>query len=89
MEIDVKKVAKTAMLNLDDKEVEIFQKEFEQILKFFEDIKDVKTEGVEPAFQPIELKNVTRADKIGPSQGHILIKVKNRENSYFKGPKVV
>ena len=87
--IDAKKIGEIARLNLTDKEAENFQKELDQILTAFDDIKNVDTKDVKPAFQPIGIKNVMRPDKIEPSPGQSLIKIKNKENGFIKGPKVV
>ncbi len=87
--IDVKRVAEIARLNLTQKEAEKYQKDLEEILAVFKDISSIRTEGVRPAFQPIPLKNVTRSDRVEPSPGQKMIKIKNRENGYIKGPKVV
>lgn len=51
----------------------------------------MKTDSVKPSFQPIEMKNVTREDKVEKSLGQreALSNVKkNKERGYFIGPRV-
>ena len=87
----VKKVAEIARLNLTEKEIEKFSKDLSNILGAFEDLKKVDTEKIEPTFQPVEVKNVVREDKIEESfsTGTALAQTKNTEGKHFKGPKVV
>ena len=87
----VKKVAEIARLNLSDKEIEKFSKDLANILEAFEDLKKADTKNVEPTFQPIEVKNVVREDKIEESfsTNEALSQTKNTEGKHFKGPKVV
>ena len=46
---------------------------------------------VEPSFQPVELKNMTREDKVEDSlkQEEALANTKNKKDGYFKGPRAV
>jgi len=87
----VEKVAEIARLNLTEKEVEKFSKDLTNILGAFEDLKNVDTKNVEPTFQPVEVKNVVREDKIenSLSSKEALSQTKNTEGKYFKGPRVV
>ena len=92
MQIDVKKVARVARLNLDEKEIKQFSSDLENILSAFKELEKVKTDCVEPAFQPVEVKDVLRDDVVesGFTQDIALCNVKkNKEDGYFKGPKVV
>jgi len=87
----VEKVAEIARLNLTEKEVEKFSKDLTNILGAFEDLKKADTKNVEPTFQPVEVKNIVREDKIENSLGskEALSQTKNTEGKYFKGPRVV
>jgi len=87
----VRKVAKLARLELTNKELDKFSKDMEDITKAFSVIKKVKTDGVEPTFQPVERKNVLRDDVIEESISRdVLLKnLKNQEKGFIKGPKVV
>jgi len=90
--IDIKKVAEVARLNLSEEEIKKFSKDLENILEAFKELEKVNTESVEPTFQPIEVKDVLREDKIEDSFGQekALSQIKtNKEEGHFKGPKAV
>ncbi len=88
----VKKVSEIARLNLSEKEVERFSVDLENILAAFKELRKVNTEGVEPTFQPLDVKDVLREDKKQDSLGKktaLENAQQNKEDGYFKGPKVV
>ncbi len=62
MKIDVNHVAKLANLTLTPNEEEKFEKQLEDILAYFEKLKEVDTSGVEETSQVTGLENVTRED---------------------------
>lgn len=85
------RVAKNARLNLNEKEIKELLPQLEQILEHFSVLDKINTSDIEPAFQPIEIKNVLREDKVGKSleQKDVLANVKNKKDGFFKGPKVM
>lgn len=85
------KVAENARLELSEKEIEQFIKDFKEILEAFSKIDGVDTEGIEPSVQPVELKNVLREDKSRPglSQEDALANTEHKKDGYFKGPRAV
>ena len=88
----VKKVAETARLSLTSAELRKISKDLNTILKAFKELDKVVTgKGVKPSFQPLEVKNVTRKDKVRPglTQKQALANTKQKEGGYFKGPKAV
>ena len=87
----IRKVAGVARLELKDKEVEKFVPELKEILNAFSKVDEVDTKGVKPSFQPVEIKNVMREDKITESlsQEEALSNTEHKKNGYFKGPKAV
>ena len=87
----VRRVAFLARLKLDEEEVEKYRGELESILESFHVLNEAKVDGLEPAFQPIPVKNVFRRDDVGESvpQDLALSNTKNREGGFFKGPKVM
>jgi len=87
----VRKVAKLARLDLTEKELGSFSRDMEDITKAFSVIRKVKTDRVEPTFQPVERKNILRDDVIEDSISRdILLKgLKNQEKGFIKGPKAV
>lgn len=58
----VQHIAKLARVQLDEEELEKFQKDFSQILEFFETLKEVDVAQVEPMTHVIALENVARED---------------------------
>lgn len=87
----VKKVAELARLDLTDKELERFSRDLVEVLSAFKTLQKIPTKGVKPSFQPIDVKNVLREDKIEPSipRKRLLKNLKNKEDGYIKGPRVV
>jgi aspartyl-tRNA(Asn)/glutamyl-tRNA(Gln) amidotransferase subunit C len=61
---DVLKLARLARLTLSDEEVEKYQKELSEILKYVEQLQNADVEGLEPTSQVTGLKNVTRDDTV-------------------------
>ncbi|MBW6451735.1 MAG: Asp-tRNA(Asn)/Glu-tRNA(Gln) amidotransferase subunit GatC [DPANN group archaeon] len=87
--IDIDKISKIARITLSEKEKENFSKDLEDVLLWLKDLDKIKvTKDIEPTFQPIETKNVTREDIVEPSleQELALSNTENKENGYFKGP---
>jgi len=94
MKIDkelVKKVADLARLELSEKEIEKFVPELKDILNAFSKLDEVDTKDVKPSFQPVELKNLMREDKVKEclNQEKALENSENKKEGYFKGPKAV
>jgi len=87
----IDKVAKVARLELTETEKKKFERDMNDILKAFSTLDAAKTDGVEPAFQPIETKNALRDDVVEEclSQEDALSNTPHKENGFFKGPKVV
>lgn len=62
---EVKHIAKLARIELEEKEVENFQKDFSSILDYFELLKKADTSGVKDIFSPVKnylKENVVRQD---------------------------
>ncbi|MCK4714791.1 MAG: Asp-tRNA(Asn)/Glu-tRNA(Gln) amidotransferase subunit GatC [Candidatus Aenigmarchaeota archaeon] len=87
----VKKVAALARIELSDKEAEGFRKDLEEILSAFRTLQRIPTKGVKPTFHPVEVRGVLREDKVEPSilRDRLLKNLKNKEDGYIKGPRVV
>ncbi|MBN2330380.1 MAG: Asp-tRNA(Asn)/Glu-tRNA(Gln) amidotransferase subunit GatC [Candidatus Aenigmarchaeota archaeon] len=87
----VKKVAGIARLNLTEGELRRFSEDLVSVLDAFNVIGKVSTKDVRPTFQPVDIKNVAREDKIEPCipQREALANTGNKEEGHFKGPKVV
>ncbi len=84
--IDIDRVAKLANLNLSPAEKQTFEKQLEDILDYFEQLKKVNTQKVEPIGQITGLINVTREDEAAPSisQDEALANAPRTHNGFFE-----
>ena len=87
----VKRVAANARLKLKEEEVKKFAAEMKEILANFAKLAEVNTDGVEPSFHPIPVKNVAREDKPGKclNREEALALTPHKKDGYFRGPKVL
>lgn len=87
----IEHVASVARLKLSKKEVDKFVPQFKEILDNFSKLDEVKVDNVEPSFQPVELKNMLREDRVEKSltQEEALANTKLKKDGYFKGPRAV
>ena len=87
----LKHVAEIARLKLTEKEIEEFIPEFKEILESFSALDKVGTDNTKPSFQPVELKNVMREDKVEKSltQEQALSNSPHSKDGYFKGPRAL
>jgi aspartyl-tRNA(Asn)/glutamyl-tRNA(Gln) amidotransferase subunit C len=88
---DVKYIANLARLNFEEKELESFTSQFNEILSFFEKLNELDTENIEPLSHPIPNQNVFRDDKLksSVSQEEALKNAPDRSDEFFKVPKVI
>ncbi|BDR56446.1 Asp-tRNA(Asn)/Glu-tRNA(Gln) amidotransferase subunit GatC [Xylocopilactobacillus apis] len=59
---EVKKIAVLAKLKYNDEELNNFSDQFQDIIKFFDTLDKVDTNGVDPTYQSGDLENVFRSD---------------------------
>jgi len=87
----IQHVADLARLKLTDKEIEKFLPQLKEILNAFSELDKINTDSTIPSFQPVELRNFMREDKIEPSlsQEKALKNSPNKKEGHFKGPKAV
>ena len=83
-------IARLSRLNLTKGEVRKYQKELNEILAAFRELKKIKT-NVKPSFHPLAVKDVTRKDEAEQSfyQEQALANTKHKEKGFFKGPRSV
>ena len=84
--IDIDYVAKLANLPLSASEKKVFNRQLADVLGYFEKLKKLKTEGVEPIGHITGLINVTREDKAAPSisQEEALVNAPKTYNGFFE-----
>jgi len=87
----IEHVASVARLKLSKKEIDKFKADFKEILDNFSKLDEVDVSNVEESFQPVELKNAMREDKVEKclSQEEALSNTKLKKDGYFKGPRAV
>jgi aspartyl-tRNA(Asn)/glutamyl-tRNA(Gln) amidotransferase subunit C len=89
--IDVKAVAKLARLEISGDEEIKYQKHFNEIFKYFEEISVVDTSQVEPLTTPTDLELVFREDfnEQGFSSEEAMSNAPERQGNLFRVPPVV
>lgn len=87
----IEHVSVLARLSLTEKEIEEFTPQLKEVIEAFSDIAKENTKGIKPSFQPIEIKNRLREDKLESclSQEDALQNAEHKKDGYFKGPKAV
>ena len=88
---EVQKVADLARLRLDEQEMEEMTSQLNDILDYFEKLKELDTEDVEPLSHVLPLKNVFREDVVEPSltQEEALRNAPEKGRGHFKVPRVI
>jgi aspartyl-tRNA(Asn)/glutamyl-tRNA(Gln) amidotransferase subunit C len=88
---EVEHIAWLAHIELSDKEKALFTEQFNEILDYFKKIDNVDTEGVEPTYHVLDLKNVSRTDETTPSLPieEALRNAPKKENKFIKAPRIV
>jgi aspartyl-tRNA(Asn)/glutamyl-tRNA(Gln) amidotransferase subunit C len=88
----VKHVAEVARLDLTEAELKKFQKDLNDILSAFRELDEANPgKNIEPSFQPLPVKDITREDVVEKSlsQNNALENTKHKQDGYFKGPRAV
>lgn len=86
----VEHVAKLARLALTDDEKKLYAEQLSKIIDYFDELKAVNTDGVEPMAHALDIVNVLREDvvKTPPGRDLLLKNAPDQENGYFKVPKI-
>jgi aspartyl-tRNA(Asn)/glutamyl-tRNA(Gln) amidotransferase subunit C len=86
----LKHVAEVARLKLTEKEFGEFLPQFEEVLSAFSQLNELATDGIDPSFQPVRLRERLRDDSPEPSlaQEEALSNAEHKDG-YIKGPKSV
>jgi aspartyl-tRNA(Asn)/glutamyl-tRNA(Gln) amidotransferase subunit C len=88
---EVEHVAWLAHIELTDKEKTLFTEQFNEILDYFKKIDEIDTEGIEPTYHVLDLKNVYRKDTTKPSltTKEALKNAPKKEKKFLKAPRIV
>ncbi len=87
---EVEHVAKLARLSLSEAEKELYTQQLGKILGYFDELKGVSTEGVEPLAHALAIVSVLRDDEVvdPPGSKTLLASAPCAENGYFRVPKI-
>ncbi len=87
---EIEHIAWLARIELDEGEKERFEKQLGSILDYFSVLDELDTEGVEPTYHVVGLRDVMRRDepKEPLSQEEALKNAPKRDGGYFKGPRI-
>jgi len=87
---EVEHVAKLARLSLSDQEKKLYAEQLAKIIDYFDQLKAVDTEGVEPLCHALSVLNVMREDQVVPPPGRELMlrTAPAQENGYFRVPRI-
>jgi len=88
---DVKHVAKLARLRFTDEEIAPFTEQLNDILEYFEKLKNVDTSHVNPSTHAVNLTNAFREDVVKDSipTEKALKNAPDTEKTYYKVPKII
>jgi aspartyl-tRNA(Asn)/glutamyl-tRNA(Gln) amidotransferase subunit C len=84
----VEGLAKAARLTLTPEETAKYTQQLSVILDAFKELDQVDTEGVEPSYHPIELKDALRDDEPTKWKWDPLANVEDKEEQHIRGPKI-
>ena len=89
--VEVKKVAQLARLELNESEIRQHAEQLEKILEYIKQLEKINTENVPCTTRAIEVVNVLRQDekKNYENSEEILDLAPSRENKFFKVPKII
>ena len=88
---EVKHVAQLARLQFDESQLEMFVKQMNNILEYFDTLQDLETSGIEPTSHAVVMNNVFRDDdeKKLFDKNLMLENAPAKEKECFKVPKVI
>lgn len=83
---DVKHIALLARVGLTPEELERYRSQLENILDYFQKLREVDTEGVPPTGHSVPLESVMREDEPAPSfsKEESLANAPRREDDYLR-----
>lgn len=89
--LDVARVANLARLSLSDGELEMFQRQLKDIVRYVENIEQVDVEGVEATSHAVPMSNVFRADECrkGLDREDVLANAPASDGRHFIVPRIV
>jgi aspartyl-tRNA(Asn)/glutamyl-tRNA(Gln) amidotransferase subunit C len=88
---DVEHVATLARLRFKEDEVNLFAQQLNDILEYFEKLRNINTTNVNPSTHAVNLTNAFREDNVKSSlpSDESLKNAPDSEQTYFKVPKII
>ncbi|MBN1803073.1 MAG: Asp-tRNA(Asn)/Glu-tRNA(Gln) amidotransferase subunit GatC [Candidatus Lokiarchaeota archaeon] len=88
---ELNKLAKLALLDIDEKEKEKLSRQLGDILNYFKKLNDLNTDNVEPTTHALDIKNVYRKDEPikSLSKKETLANSQYIKDGYFKAPRIL
>ncbi len=84
----IDRICAVARLTLTEKEKEMYVKQLQDVLEAFKQIDGIESKE-SPAFHSVSVENVWRDDVAKKTDWEPLGNAKQKENGYFKGPRIV
>ena len=90
-EKEVEHIAWLARIELSQKEKDVFTRQFNEILDYFQKIAEADTEEVPPTYHVLDMINVFREDAVSPSLSKeaALKNAPKKEKRFIKAPRIV
>ena len=84
-------VSNLARLELKDEEIDKFSVQLSDILEYIKKLNEIDTKNVEPMKHAVDINNAFREDKVTNKsyKDDILKNAPDRDNDYFKVPKII
>ena len=88
---DVLHIAMLARLKFNDEEIKYFASQLSCIIDYIDQLKEVKTSGVEPTSHVFSIQNVFREDNVKPSldKEAVLKNAPAKKEGLFKVPRII
>lgn len=89
---EVRHLAQLSSLTLSDEEIGALEKDITTILSYVEQLNELETEHIEPAYQVTTLENVWREDEViddGITREQLISLASDAKNNQIKVPKVL
>ncbi|MEM3736987.1 MAG: Asp-tRNA(Asn)/Glu-tRNA(Gln) amidotransferase subunit GatC [Candidatus Bathyarchaeia archaeon] len=87
----VEHIAWLARIELSEEDKELFARQLNEILEYFQKIDQIDTEGIPPTIHVLDIFNIFRSDEVSPSLSveAALSNASQSKGGYFKAPRIV
>ena len=87
----IRRISRLALINIEEREEEELIKDVIKIINFFNKLRELNVDNVEPLFMTPRERPIIREDEVrkGLTEEEALMNVKEKIEGYIKGPKTV